>query len=206
VTPDRDARWLSPRANKECIRALKLLLTKASRLNGSWNCRGDDVRGPIAFAALIACAALCPTQGAASERPARMIAPARGAPSTAVRAARSRPAQSRLAPSIVAPRRQSALAIPERRKIFEVEGNGGHPIPGVPKPTGGHIIDAPAEIDITVNTEDDSCEKTETALDTGAFLLPVRHHGFWAMPPGGLTRYIWAPPGFINPDQILPQY
>jgi hypothetical protein len=39
--------------------------------------------------------------------------------------------------------------------------------------------------------------------DEGAFLLPTWGRGFWVMPPGGLTRYLIPPRGFINPDETL---
>jgi len=39
--------------------------------------------------------------------------------------------------------------------------------------------------------------------DEGAFLLPTRDRGFWVMPPGGLTRFLIPPRGFINPEETL---
>jgi len=39
--------------------------------------------------------------------------------------------------------------------------------------------------------------------DEGAFLLPTWDRGFWAMPPGGLTRNLIPPRGFINPDETI---
>jgi hypothetical protein len=37
----------------------------------------------------------------------------------------------------------------------------------------------------------------------GAFLRPTWDRGFWAMPPGGLTRFLLPAPGFINPEDTL---
>jgi len=78
-----------------------------------------------------------------------------------------------------------------------------NPAPMEPLTLGGHAGEPPGEIAITVTADKDGCDSTQAEVDEGAFLLPVWHPGFWVMPPGGLTRYLFPPRGFINPDQTL---
>ena len=55
-----------------------------------------------------------------------------------------------------------------------------------------------------VEIKQDGGASTEVLIDQGAFLLPTWNRGFWVMPPGGLTRFLIPPPGFINPEETLP--
>jgi len=50
----------------------------------------------------------------------------------------------------------------------------------------------------------DGGEDIKALVDEGAFLLPTWNRGFWVMPPGGLTRFLIPPRGFIDPEQTLP--
>lgn len=50
-------------------------------------------------------------------------------------------------------------------------------------------------------TEDDG--GFEPVIDEDVVLLPIWHYGFWAMPPGGLTRHLLPPRVPIDPDETL---
>lgn len=43
-------------------------------------------------------------------------------------------------------------------------------------------------------------EHLKGTIDEDALLLPVLHYGFWAMPPGGMTRYLISPPVPVDPE------
>jgi hypothetical protein len=43
----------------------------------------------------------------------------------------------------------------------------------------------------------------QTVIDEDTFLVPVWHHSFWAMPPGGFTRWLIRRPVPINPHSTL---
>ena len=135
------------------------------------------MRRAIIYAALLAAVVLfSPTDGAAQQSPA-MIAAAAKAPNTEGWTARA----------------HQIPQIPTR--------------PGVIVPT----IEAPGEAPSTVGVkrpgvaevekEDDG--EIQAVIDEDAFLLPVWHRGFWAMPPGGMTRFLLQPPVPINPDKTL---
>ncbi len=135
------------------------------------------MRRAIIYAALLAAVVLfSPTDGAAQQSPA-MIAAAAKAPNTEGWTAR-------------------ALQIPQIPTR-----------PGVIVPT----IEAPGEVPPTVGTErpgeaevkKEDNRDIQAAIDEDAFLLPVWHRGFWAMPPGGMTRYLLQPPVPINPESTL---
>jgi hypothetical protein len=81
------------------------------------------------------------------------------------------------------------------------------PRPGVMVPTiaaGGEIrrdvgVEQPGSLEL--DKKDDANVQAEAG--EGAFLLPTWDRGFWVMPPGGLTRFLLPPPGFINPEETL---
>jgi hypothetical protein len=135
------------------------------------------VRRAIIHAALLAAVVLfSPTDGAAQQSPA-MIAAAAKAPNTGSWTARA----------------QRIPQIPTRPGVMfpTIEAHGQAPS------TVGEEMPGVAE----VKTEDD--RDVRAATDENAFLLPVWHYGFWAMPPGGLTRFLWQPQDPINPESTL---
>jgi hypothetical protein len=52
-----------------------------------------------------------------------------------------------------------------------------------------------------VGNDDDG--EFQAVIGEDTFLLPVWRHSFWAMPPGGITRWLIRPPVPINPDSTL---
>jgi hypothetical protein len=184
-------------------------LTKTSRINCSWNRRGDDVRGPIVFASLIACTALFPPQYAASDEPAGRIVRAPESPNTIGRTTRayddpSIPTKPSVnVPPMRAPRQQPANLRPEPARNVEVTRNSGNPVDTEPPLIGGHTVDSLGEIAITVTADSGGCDTNLAEVDEGAFLWPTWDRGFWLMPPGGLTRYLIPARGLINPDETL---
>lgn len=69
--------------------------------------------------------------------------------------------------------------------------------PEIPDPVRTDASNQPigqsiSEIGLDVNAQAESGED--------AFLLAVLHPGFWAMPPGGFTRFLIQPPIPIDPD------
>ena len=65
---------------------------------------------------------------------------------------------------------------------------------------GDLSVERPASSEIK---QDDGVD-IKASVDEGAFLLPTWNRGFWVMPPGGLTRFLIPPRGFINPVETLP--
>ena len=145
--------------------------------------RGDDVKGPIACASLIAFSALLPALGAAGDEPAGMIVPAPSSPNTFGWSTRA----------------QDNPPIPQISKVSvpSVES------PGRSAAIEGHGVDVPDEIAVTPAADSAGDDTIQAEVDEGAFLLPTWDPGFWPMPPGGLTRYLIPARGFINPDVTL---
>jgi hypothetical protein len=91
----------------------------------------------------------------------------------------------------------------------EVWTDRGRPYPEIPVRRCAHAptVEVPDEAPAVIGGEhpgvaaienDDGNEVQPVVEDT--FLLPVLHRGFWAMPPGGFTRFLIQPPIPINPD------
>jgi hypothetical protein len=88
-----------------------------------------------------------------------------------------------------------------------------HQLPQVPTRPGVIVseIGAPGEAPSTVGedipkvaevTKEDDHD-IQALINEDGFLLPVWYRGFWAMPPGGMTRFLRQPPHPINPDTKL---
>jgi hypothetical protein len=167
------------------------------------------MREPIACGLLIACAALFPSQNAAGEEPSRRIVPARGSPNTVGRATRARgnasipPKRRANVPSLNTPTRSPANVRPVPPLNTQPARMGGNPVDAELPRIGGQTVDSLDEIAITVTVDSDKSDVTPVKADQCAFLLPVWSPGFWAMPPGGLTRYLFPSRNFVNPDQTL---
>ncbi len=135
------------------------------------------MRRAIIHAALLAAALLLsPTDGAAQQGPSTIATAANG-PNTAAWSAPPHPM-----PQI--PARPGAVAA-----SFEAPG-------GAPATLGGESSEV-AE----VQKEDGG--ETPAVMVEDLFLLPVWRYGFWAMPPGGITRYVFQPPVPVDPDSTL---
>ena len=102
-----------------------------------------------------------------------------------------------------APTRPPATRRPERPLNAKPARVGGTPVDVEPPRIGGPTVDSFDEIAITVTANAEESDVTSVELDQGAFLLPIWSPGFWAMPPGGLTRYLFPSRSFVNPDQTL---
>ena len=167
------------------------------------------MRGPIVCASMIVCTALFLSQYAAGEEPAGMIVPAPESPNNVgwLTRAHDRPSIPTKpgvnVPSIERPGQPPANGSPERPRSAEVTRNSGNLVPVEPLLIGGHSFDSPGEIAINVAADSGGCDTYQAEVDEGAFLLPIWDGGFWGMPPGGLTRFLIPPRGFINPDETL---
>jgi hypothetical protein len=136
------------------------------------------MRRLIRFVTLLSVVALLsPKYGFAEQPPGRTVAAA-GAPSTVVWTAR--------APDIPPISARPGKMVPTIEARGRVPGDISEERPGI------------SEI------KRDGGSDTEALVNQGAFLLPTWNRGFWVMPPGGLTRFLIPPPGFINPEQTLP--
>jgi len=167
------------------------------------------MRGTIACATLLACTALFPLQSAAEEKPVRSIEPARGSPNTVGRATQARytpptPTKPRIKPpSVGALRQPQAKITPDWPQYAGPARYNAKPAPAEPEPPGDHPADVPGETAVALTIESDGCEMTPADVDADAYLLPVLHPGHWAMPPGGLTRFLLPSRALINVDQTL---
>jgi len=76
-----------------------------------------------------------------------------------------------------------------------------HDNPSIPTMPGVNVpsLEAPGQAPAKASPE----RPRNADADEGAFLLPTWDRGFWAMPPGGLTRNLIMPRGFINPDETI---
>lgn len=135
------------------------------------------MRVPIVCASLIACTALFPPQYAAGEEPAGMIVTAPALPNTVGWTTRARDNPS----------------IPTKRNVNipSIEAPGQAPAKVSPE--------RPRSAEVTRNSD----HLVPVEFDEDAFLLPTWDRGFWVMPPGGLTRFLLPPRGFINPEETL---
>ena len=84
------------------------------------------------------------------------------------------------------------MPVARKMRVQTIEANGEKP--------GESSVEQSASSEI----ENSDVMATEALIDEGALLLPTWDRGFWAMPPGGLTRFLIPPRGFINPEQNLP--
>ena len=139
---------------------------------------GGDMRRLIRFVTLLSVVALLSPEYGFAEQPPRRTVVAAGAPSTVVWTAR--------APAIPPISARSGKMVPT------IEARGRAP--------GAFSEERPGISDI----QRDGGADTEVLVNQGAFLLPTWNRGFWVMPPGGLTRFLIPPPGFINPEETLP--
>jgi hypothetical protein len=167
------------------------------------------MRGSIAWSLLVASAALLPPPYAAGEEPTRMVGPARGSPSHVVRAARARgnppiPTKRRvMVPSISGPSHPPEKASPEPPRTAVVTRNcGDHVQAELPLPVAP-AVGSVGEITENVVGESAESETVQGGVEQSAFLLPIWHPGFWAMPPGGMTRFLIPSRTFVNPDETL---
>ena len=134
--------------------------------------------GLYSFAALLAVlASLVPRYGFA-EQPPGMVAAAVGAPNTVAWTSRT--------PDIPRMPTSPGAMIPKTEPRGEAPGD--------------LIVERPGSSEI----KKDGGADIKALVDEGAFLLPTWDRGFWVMPPGGLTRFLIPPRGFINPEQTLP--
>lgn len=82
-------------------------------------------------------------------------------------------------------------------------------MPGVMVPMIEAAAEAPRNVGVerSVNSEikKEDGGDVQAVVDEGAFLRPTWDRGFLVMPPGGLTRFLWPSPGFINPEETLQQ-
>lgn len=167
------------------------------------------MRESIACGLLIACAALFPSQNAAGEEPSRRIVPARRSPQTVGQGTGAhgkppiRQKQRAHVSSRNAPTRSPANVRPERPSKSQPEWKGGFTAPVDPPTSVARGVESSGEIAPAVTTEPETSDETPVEADQGAFLLPVWSPGFWAMPPGGLTRYLFPSRDFVNPDETL---
>lgn len=138
------------------------------------------MRRAIIHAALIAAVVLLPATDATAQQAPAMIATAATAPNGPITAAWTAPPH----PMPQIPATPGAVAAK-----FEAPG-------GEPPNLGGESSEV-AE----VATGDDG--ESRAVMAEALFLLPVWHHGFWAMPPGGMTRYIFLSPVPVDPDSTL---
>ena len=84
------------------------------------------------------------------------------------------------------------MPVARKMRVQTIEANGEKP--------GESSVEQSASSEI----ENSDVMATEALIDEGALLLPTWDRGFWAMPPGGLTRFLIPPRDFINPEQNLP--
>ena len=135
------------------------------------------MKRPIRYAALLAAVALSSPLTGFAEQPQRAVAADVRAPGTVGRTTRI-PDVPRMTsrPEMMAPKTE---AVGEAPRTVSVE--------------------RPASVEIK---KDDDAEILAT-VDEGWFLRPTWDRGFWVMPPGGLTRFLWPSPGFINPEETL---
>lgn len=108
------------------------------------------------------------------------------------------------------PTMSTAAARPHNAKSWTARAGQ---IPQMPKRPGVIVptVEAPGEAPSTFGAERPKVAEVEKVddgeihveNDEDAFLLPVVHRGFWAMPPGGMTRFLWQPPAPINPTTTL---
>ena len=75
------------------------------------------------------------------------------------------------------------------------------PKPGMTVPTIEVVVKSPESSEVKNEDEVGS----QAVVDEDAFLRPTWDPGFWVMPPGGLTRFLWPSPGVINPEETLQQ-
>jgi hypothetical protein len=106
-------------------------------------------------------------------------------------------------PSMSAPRQPSPIVRPEQPREGDAEKKRDTLDQVSPLSTQGHATDNLG--DTTTDGSKGSIECDVTPLHTGldSFLLPVWRPGFWAMPPGGLTRRLIPSRSFVNPDQTF---
>ena len=136
------------------------------------------MRGLYSFAAVLAAlASLAPRYGF-SEQPQGMTVAATETPSTVAWTSRT--------PDIPRMPTSPGAMIPKTEPRGEARGDLIVERPG----SSGIKKDGGADIKALVNE--------------GSFLLPTWDRGFWLMPPGGLTRFLMPPRGFIDPEQTLP--
>lgn len=138
---------------------------------------GDDMRRAIMYAALLAAALLCSSTNAVAQQSPVMVAAVTRAPNTEVwtHAGRHFP-QTPIRRGMNVPKNEVPARAPSTL--------------GVEMPEGAEM-----------GKDDDG--KLQTVIDEETFLLPVRHHSLWAMPPGGLTRWLIQPPVPIDPHSTV---
>ena len=136
------------------------------------------MRRLIRFAALLSVVALLSPEYGFAEQPPGRIAAAAGAQSSAVWTSR--------APDFPRMSVRPGVMVPTIEARGEAPGDLG--------------VEGPASSEIK---QDDGVD-IKASVDEGSFLLPTWDRGFWVMPPGGLTRFLIPPPGFINPEETLP--
>ena len=175
VTPGQDTARYASHAPTRYVLALILLLKKVD----TGNKRGDGVKVSIVCASLIASATLFPPQIIAGEEPAGMIVPTSHSPNTIGWTTRTYDK-----PLTSAPGQPPVITSPERPPRVGIKAIRDTTVPAEPPQIDGR-------------------ERAQVETDMGEFLLPVWDRGFWLMPPGGMTRWLIIPRGFINPDQTL---
>lgn len=141
--------------------------------------RGDDVKRPIIHSALlVAVVSLFPTSAGAQQRPA--VNPAAASSPNTIR--------------------QTVVV----RHSPEMMKEPGIVIPWAGSPGLGPLHFAPEWSERTAAARKEDGDAVEVKGDE-AFLLPVWHFGFWAMPPGGLTRFLISPPTPVDiEDRLAP--
>jgi hypothetical protein len=144
------------------------------RFRGSW---GDEMNGPVICAALLGALAFLPTTTGFAQQPA-------GVRATGVHA----PTYGRRADGAYhAPQAPKSL---DRRTAETEVSNESRPEGTVKKPERSSV-EREIVADIQAN------------IDEEALLLPVVHPAFWAIHPGGITRFLISSPLPIDPEQKL---
>jgi hypothetical protein len=129
------------------------------------------------YAALVAATVVFSSVNAFAQQLPPMIASAAGAPLA--------DGWSERAPRVSRAPARPVVVVPTEEALGKVP-----PTIGVEKREGAEVK---KEVDCGIHD----------VIGEDTFLLAVRHHGFWAMPPGGFTRYLIGRPIPINPDSTL---
>lgn len=132
------------------------------------------MKGPIFHAALFTAAAFFYPLGGFAQQPPGMVSAVAKAPHTEGGAARAHSIQPMPARPGVA---VAKIEVPDRSPSKD----------DVERPPHSGIKQAGEE-------------HLKGKIDEDALLLPVLHYGFWAMPPGGMTRNLISPPVPVDPD------
>ncbi len=167
---------------------------------------GGTMKAPMTCGLLIVFAALSPAQKGMSEERSRRVVPVRSAPKSVGRPSRARAAPSiprarrTIVPPITVPGPLAPTGGPKRVGRAAAGSGDEKPLRVEPPQAFVRPADSVDNIAVTCSNDSDESETAPVETDADEFLLPVWNPGFWAMPPGGLTRYLIPSRTFVDPD------